>query len=155
MPLKTVLLICFLFIVTYAATVKKGTFNSESDILDFVKKSTFEVISDTFSLDLNDDSIPDKLIGITCGTGGCVYYCFLRNLTNSYNFIGTLSIHRLGFEILKTKHFGLNDILSYWHMNAGEGVLSRIEYNGNEYKLKYHTTVSSELFNLFEPNIKK
>lgn len=85
---------------------------------------------------MNDDSNTEKLIGVTCGNGGCVYYCFQNMSNHKYKFINTIFINRGGFEVLKTKRNGFNDILCYLHSNVSEGTLARYEFNGEEYKTK-------------------
>ena len=131
----------------------KNTVLLRPEIREFVENVSGETVSDTFNTDLNDDSLSDKFVGVTCGTGGCEYHCFLRHSGENYAYIGNLLLNKDGFEILKTKHNGINDILAYWHLSGSEGELIRFEYDGHNFKRKSTIKGSSELFNLLQPSV--
>jgi hypothetical protein len=122
------------------------------DLHAFVRSLTLDNMSDEFETDLNDDGKPETLIGVLCGNGGCQYYCFENIGDQKFKFIGSLFIHRSGFEILKTKHNGFSDILSYSHSSAASGSLTRYEFDGQKYHAKTCLKeVSSSLFELLRP----
>jgi hypothetical protein len=70
----------------------------------------------------------------SCGNAGCEYYIFKKTDAKSYTFVTTIFLHRVGFQFLKTKHHGFNDILSYHHMSASEGELAHFEFDGKQYE---------------------
>lgn len=110
-------------------------------------------VAHELSVDLNDDRVADRLIASTdCGNAGCTYFCFVRLGDNEYRFVGQIFLHRLGFEVLKTEHNGLSDILSYSRVNAAEGSLLRHAFNGAEYEIASSVTGSSGLFDLLIPS---
>jgi len=118
----------------------------------FVHSITSENINDEFEADLNDDGRTEHLVGVLCGNGGCQYYCFENIEGQKFRFIGLLFIQHGGFEVLKTKHHGFNDILSYSHSSAGSGSLTRYEFDGEQYQAKtYIKEVSSNFFELLRP----
>jgi hypothetical protein len=122
------------------------------DLHAFVQSITSENISDQFEIDLNDDGKPEYLIGVLCGNGGCQYYCFENMDNQKFTFVGSLFIQRGGFEVLKTKHHGFNDILNYSHSSAKSGSLTRYEFNGQQYEVKSCLReVSSSFFELLRP----
>ena len=149
----------FLFSSSIDAKSIEKKFNKSkldiSELREFVESISLETISDEFEVDLNDDNKPEKLIGVTCGNGGCEYYCFKNLDAQKYKFIGTIWLHRMGFEVLKTNHNGFNDILSYWHSNAAEGILKRDEFDGKEYRNTVSINIESKLFNILRTTVNK
>jgi len=122
------------------------------DLRAFVHSVTSENINDEFETDLNDDGRPEHLIGVLCGNGGCQYYCFENIEGQKFRLIGLLFIQRGGFEVLKAKHHGFNDILNYSHSSAGSGSLTRYEFDGQQYQAKtWIKEVSSNFFELLRP----
>lgn len=112
-------------------------------------------ISHELSADLNDDDTDDRLIAAgACGNAGCTYFCFIKLSEDQYRYIGTVFLHRLGFEVLKTKHNGMSDLLSYSRRNAAEGSLLRHEFNGSEYEVTATASGNSGLFNLLRSNVR-
>jgi len=122
------------------------------DLHGFVRSVTSENIDDQFEIDLNDDGKLECLIGVLCGNGGCQYYCFENMGNQKFRSIGSLFIQRGGFEVLKTKHHGFNDILNYSHSSAKSGSLTRYEFDGRQYQAKTCLKeVSSSFFQLLRP----
>lgn len=125
---------------------------SKNDLHSFVQSMTSENINDQFEIDLNDDGRAEYLIGVLCGNGGCQYYCFENMDNRKFSFVGSLFIQRGGFEVLKAKHHGFNDILNYSHSSAGSGILTRYEFDGQQYQAKICLKeVSSSFFELLRP----
>ncbi|MFH2084304.1 MAG: hypothetical protein ABII20_03125, partial [Candidatus Omnitrophota bacterium] len=87
-----------------------------------------------FYLDINDDNIPDLFLMANAlrGSGGGTCHVFLIN-ESGYRYIGILSLHEKGFELLPTSHNGLRDIKSYWRMGGEEGNLGTCVFNGKKY----------------------
>jgi hypothetical protein len=122
------------------------------DLREFVNSICHEPIDDEFEVDLNEDGRPERLLGVACGNGGCQYNCFMSLGEERFKFIGSLLINRGGFEVLKTKHEGVHDILSYWHTSAESGSLTRYEFDGKEYGVKKRIdNVNSIFFELLRP----
>ena len=61
----------------------------------------------------------------------------------------------MGFEILKTSHNGINDILAYIKSNVAEGSLVRYEHDGKTYIVKMQVKSQKEAFELIRPSYKK
>jgi hypothetical protein len=122
------------------------------DLREFVSSICHEPIDDEFEVDLNDDGRPERLMGVTCGNGGCQYNCFMNLGEERFKFIGSLFINRRGFEVLRTKHGGVHDILGYWHTSAESGSLTRYEFDGEKYGVKKRIdNVSPSFFELLRP----
>jgi hypothetical protein len=69
-----------------------------------------------------------------CGNAGCNFYVF-RNLgSSSYEYLTAVFLDHGAFAFLKTKHHGLNDILSYHRWSATDGSLYRLEFDGTNYR---------------------
>jgi hypothetical protein len=102
----------------------------------FVVSQSGEQVSQSLEIDLNSDGENDKLIGVTCGNAGCNYYVFIKTGGNSYIHKGSIFLNAMGFEILKTSHRGINDILAYIRSNVNEGALVRYEHDGRTYIVK-------------------
>ncbi|MEK6554639.1 MAG: hypothetical protein AABZ31_05335 [Bdellovibrionota bacterium] len=69
----------------------------------------------------------------TCGTGSCDYMLFERKGQEA-KYITTISIAAGAFEFLKSSHNGYPDIKIYQHLSADEGMISTLQFDGNEYK---------------------
>jgi hypothetical protein len=152
----TLLLLIVLPVLSPYADEATRVFDKSSlgkkDLHAFVQSMTSENINDQFEIDLNDDGRPEYLIGVLCGNGGCQYYCFENMGNQKFRFAGSLFIQRGGFEVLKAKHHGFNDILNYSHSSAGTGTLTRYEFNGQQYQAKICLKeVSSSFFELLRP----
>lgn len=116
-----------------------------------IERVVNESISHELLIDLNGDGIQDRMIASTdCGNAGCTYYCFLADRAE-YRFIGSLFLHRLGFEVMKTKHNGVMDILAYARGSAFDGALIRYEFNGTQYVIASTVEGNSGLFELIRP----
>jgi hypothetical protein len=48
-----------------------------------------------------------------------------------------------GFQFLKTKHHGMNDMLDCFHVNAGECKLARLEFDGKNYQARDGEAIDS------------
>jgi hypothetical protein len=82
-----------------------------------------------------------------CGNSGCPFYIFKKMQGTSYKYLTNLFLDRGGFQFLKTKHHGLNDILSYSHLSAAEGTLGWYEFDGNNYQERESKVIPSSDFN--------
>ena len=82
----------------------------------------------------------------TCGNAGCDYYIFRKSQNNSYEYLTTTFMNS-GFQFLKTKHHGMNDMLSCFHVDASECSLIRYEFDGTTYQERSREPIaSSELY---------
>ena len=131
---------------------------NKRDLHDFVRitvcqgDESCEKAKDEFEIDLNDDGMPEYFIGVLCGNGGCEYHCFENIDDQKFKYIGPIFLQRGGFEILKTKHHRFSDILSYSHTSATTGTLTRYEFDGHQYRVRYGPKeVSSSFFELLRP----
>lgn len=68
-----------------------------------------------------------------CGNISCNFYVF-RKVGNSYEYLTNVGASHGSFQFLQTKHHGMNDILNYHHMSAFEGILSKEEFDGKDYR---------------------
>ena len=146
-----------LFLILIVFSVDSGFVAASEQIVDEmgIRQIVGTSISHELSADLNDDDTDDRLIAAgSCGNAGCTYFCFVKLSQDQYRYIGTVFLHRLGFEVLKTKHNGMSDLLSYSRLNASEGSLLRHEFNGSEYEVTTTASGSSELFNLLRSNVR-
>jgi hypothetical protein len=69
----------------------------------------------------------------SCGNAGCTYFVFKKKQVGSFEYLTTAFMNP-GFVFLKTKHHGMNDMLSCFHINAGECALVRSEFDGKFYR---------------------
>jgi hypothetical protein len=81
-----------------------------------------------------------------CGNAGCDFYVFKKAQGKSYEFLTKVFLNHGGFQFLKTKHHGLNDILSYSHLSAAEGTLVRDEFDGTNYQERESEVIPSSDF---------
>jgi hypothetical protein len=82
-----------------------------------------------------------------CGNAGCHFYVFKKAQGTSYKYLTNVFLDRGGFQFLKTKHHGLNDILFYSHLSAAEGTLGRYEFDGKNYQERTSEVIPSSDFN--------
>lgn len=139
----------FVVFVCSAASANEIQFD---ELESFVVSQSSEVVSHSFEIDLNSDGENDKLIGVTCGNAGCCYYVFVRTDSKSYSYKGTVHLHSNGFEILRTSHNGMNDLLAYWRLGADGGYIVRYEHDGSIYKETVRANVTSRAFQLLRPS---
>jgi hypothetical protein len=96
-----------------------------------------------FYLDLTNDGILDLFAGEQwSGNSGGPYYVFLRS-KEGYRPAGEIFLHPEAIEVLKTSHFGIQDIQVYHHLSADHGDLQTYEYDGNGFKLSGKKRVNS------------
>jgi hypothetical protein len=81
-----------------------------------------------------------------CGNAGCDFYIFKKAQGKSYLYLTNLFLDCGGFQFLKTKHHGLNDMLSYSHLSAAEGTLLREEFDGKNYQTRESKVIPSSDF---------
>lgn len=81
-----------------------------------------------------------------CGNAGCDFYIFKKAQGKSYQYLPNLFLDCGGFQFLKTKHHGLNDILSYSHLSAAEGTLVRQEFDGKNYQTRENKVIPGSDF---------
>jgi uncharacterized protein YecT (DUF1311 family) len=127
----------------------------KTELYNFAKLTSEETIGSELEVDLNDDGKDEYLAGALCGNGGCEYHYFMNLGNNKYKYLGVFDLHRMGFEILKAKHNGFNDIWGYWHGGGGIGYLTRYEFNGQEYSKKASVEVNENVFDLLRSEYDK
>jgi hypothetical protein len=81
-----------------------------------------------------------------CGNAGCNFYVFKKTQGKSYQYLTKIFLNHNGFQFLKTRHHGLNDILFYAHDSAAQGTLVRYEYDGKNYEERESEVISSSDF---------
>jgi hypothetical protein len=79
------------------------------------------------------------------GNAGNSYSVFLNNGA-AYKYAGEIFLHDQAFEVLKTKHFGVNDILAYLRDGADSGVLVTYEYDGKQFLSKTTVKIKADEF---------
>ena len=140
-----------------------GVFDAHADYIDLynrhyafaelrgaVEEASGETLRNEFRLDLNGDGADEVFLGVTCGNAGCNYYLFSDAGRDNHKFLGTIALHRLGFEVLKSSSFGFPDILSYWRGNVATGGLTRYEFDGKMYVPIATSSGGSDLYKLLK-----
>jgi hypothetical protein len=108
-----------------------------------------------FFYDVNSDGFSDLFLGINSrrGNGGGPIEIYLKSATG-YKYIGGINAHPLAIEVLKSKSNGVNDLKTYWHMSASDGILSVYSYDGIQYRKKSsEEVVTKDDYKEFKINI--
>lgn len=101
-----------------------------------------------YSLDINDDKIPDLFVGTKAlfGAHGGSFHVFLSSAKPEYKYLGKIDVAPSAMEILPAAHSGIHDIKTYWHQSAEDGYLSIFSFSGKKFERKQHRLIKSEAF---------
>lgn len=67
-----------------------------------------------------------------CGNAGCNLF-FFKEKQGSYEYVTNVFLNHGGFQFLSREHNGYPDILTYHHLSAEEGTLSKMQFDGKQY----------------------
>jgi hypothetical protein len=81
-----------------------------------------------------------------CGNAGCDFYVLKKAQGESYQYLTKVFLNHNGFQFLKTKHHGLDDILFYAHVSAAQGTLVRYEFDGKSNQERESEVIPSSDF---------